>query len=384
MEPEHREAVVVGGGPAGLAAAALLKREGIDALVLERGAIVGARWRDRYDRLQLHTVRWLSGLPGHPIPRSFGKWPSRDAVIAYLDRYARHHELDVRTGVDVERVDTRDGGWRLATSAGPVDADHVVVATGYNAEPIVPDWPGRESFAGAIVHSDVYRNPEPYRGQDVIVVGAGNSAAEIAVDLLEGGAARVRLSVRTPPHIVKRDTLGFPTQAVGILLTKLPPRWINRIGLALRKVTIPDLAPYGLPIPSEPPAVTFARKWMIPIVDVGLVRAVRERRIEVIAPVERFEGAAVILADGTRTQAHTVVAGTGFRPALAGLVGHLGVLDERGLPRAMTPARGLHFVGFTVTLGGTLRKVGFEARELAEDIGRERTGAVAATAAVPA
>jgi putative flavoprotein involved in K+ transport len=375
VEPERREAVVIGAGPGGLAAAALLKRQGIDTLVLERGPVVGARWRDRYDRLHLHTVRWLSGLPGLPIPRNSGKWPSRDAVLEYLDGYARHHGLDVRTGVDAARVDRADDGWRIETSQGAIEAGHVVVATGYNAVPVAPDWPGRDRFAGEIVHADAYRNPEPFRGKDVIVVGAGNSAAEIAVDLLEGGAKRVRLAVRTPPHIVKRDTLGLPTQAIGIALTKLPPKWVNRIGRGLRKLAIPDLAPYGLPIPDEPPAVTFARKSMIPIVDVGIVDAVRNRRIEVIAPIERFADGDVVLADGTRTAADAVVAGTGFRPDLERLVGHLGVLDEKSLPKEMTPARGLHFVGFTVTLGGTLRKVGLEARELAREVARERAAA---------
>lgn len=369
---------MIGAGPAGLAAAAMLAREGIDTLVLERGGEPGARWRERYDRLHLHTVRWLSGLPGYAIPRSFGKWPSRDRVIDYLRDYSTRHALDVRCGVKAERVDRRDGGWRVTTKAGPIDADHVVVATGYNAEPVLPGWPGRDGFAGEIVHSDTYRNPEPYRHQDVIVVGSGNSAAEIAVDLLEGGARRVRLAVRTPPHIVRRDTLGFPTQVIGILLTKLPPKWINRIGLTLRKVSIPDLAPYGLPIPDEPPATTFARKAMIPIVDVGIVRAVRKREIEVVAPIERFDGAEVVLADGTRTTADTVVAATGFHAGLEPLVGHLGILNAKGLPDGMTPAPGLHFVGFVVTLGGTLRKVGFEARELAVAISRERAASAAA------
>jgi putative flavoprotein involved in K+ transport len=291
VEPQRREAVVIGAGPAGLAAAALLKREGIEPLVLERGNVVGARWRNRYDRLHLHTVRWLSGLPGLPIPRSYGKWPTRDGVLDYLGRYAEHHRLELRTGVTATRVDRTDDGWRVETSDGPIDADRVVVATGYNAVPILPEWPGRDSFTGEIVHSDAYRNPTPYRGRDVIIVGAGNSAAEIAVDLLEGRARRVRLAVRTPPHIVRRDTLGVPTQALGIALMKLPPKWVNRIGLALRKVAIPDLAPYGLPIPDEPPAATFARKSMIPIVDVGIVRAVREQRVEVIAPIERSTAA---------------------------------------------------------------------------------------------
>lgn len=359
------DAIVIGGGAAGLAAAAMLKRRGLEPVVLERGPEVGWSWHERYDRLQLHTVRWLSGLPGHAIPRRHGRWPSRESVCDYLREYADRHGLDVRRGVEALRVDP---GWRVETSAGLLEAPQVVVATGYNGRPIVPDWPGKDAFPGTLIHSSAYRNAEPFRGQDVLVVGAGNSAAEIAVDLADGGAAGVRLSVRTPPHIVRRDRLGIPSQALGIAMTKLPPRWVNALALWLRRHTIPDLAPYGLPIPPEPPGVTFVRTWKIPILDVGIVDAVRSGRVVVVAAVERFEGREVLLADGTRLAPDAVVAGTGFRPALEPLVGHLGVLDARGRPTRATPLPGLHFVGFTVTLGGLLRTIGIEAQRLAENV----------------
>src|SRR5215211_4139164 len=362
------DAIVIGGGAGGLASAAMLKQRGFELVVLERGPEVGWSWRGRYDRLQLHTVRWLSGLPGHRIPRRYGKWPSRERVCDYLSDYADRHALDVRCDVEAQRIERAGDGWRVETTAGPFEAPHVVVATGYNARPLLPDWPGSAAFPGALIHSSAYRNPEPFRGLDVLVVGAGNSAAEIALDLAEGGAGEVKLSVRTPPHIVRRDTLGLPSQAVGILLTKLPPRWVNSIALWLRRHTIPDLAPYGLPIPDEPPGATFVRKWMIPILDIGIVGAIRSGRVRVVAALERFDGSEVVLADGSRLAPDAVVAGTGFRPALEPLVGHLDVLDERGRPTASTPLPGLHFVGFTVTLGGLLRGIGIEARRLAESV----------------
>jgi len=362
------DAIVIGGGGAGLASAAMLKRRGLEPVVVERGPEVGWSWRGRYDRLQLHTVRWLSGLPGHRIPRRYGKWPSRERVCDYLRDYAERHALDVRCGVEAQYVERAGDGWRVETTDGSFEAPHVVIATGYNARPLLPEWPGSDGFPGTLIHSSEYRNPEPFRGKDVVVVGAGNSAAEIALDLAEGGAADVKLSVRTPPHIVRRDTLGLPSQAVGILLTKLPPRWITPISVWLRRRTIPDLAPYGLPIPDEPPGVTFMRKWMLPILDIGIVAAIRSGSVRVVPAVERFEGNEVVLADGSRLAPDAVVAGTGFRPALEPLVGHLDVLDDRGRPTAPTPLPGLHFVGFTVTLGGLLRGIGIEARRLADSV----------------
>src|SRR4051812_3115970 len=142
-----RDAAVIGAGPGGLAAAAMLKRRGVDVVVLERADAVGASWRGHYERLRLHTVRWLSHLPGMKIPRAHGRWVSRDGVVAYLESYARHHGLDVRVGVEVERVERAgDGGraaWRLVTASGDdVEAEHVVVATGYNKTPFMPDFPG--------------------------------------------------------------------------------------------------------------------------------------------------------------------------------------------------------------------------------------------------
>jgi putative flavoprotein involved in K+ transport len=360
---------VIGAGSAGLAAAAMLRQAGEDVVVLERGD-VGAAWATRYDRLQLHTVRWLSGLPGYPIPRSFGKWPARDRVLDYLRAYARRNELDVRTDVEVERLDRADGGWSLTTSGGEIHAERVVVATGHSNVPFVPSWPGE--FAGEVVHSADYRNPAPFAGRRVLVVGSGNSGAEIAVDVAEGGAAQVWLSVRTPPSIVRRDTLGLPSQLFGIATGHLPVAAVDRIAATMRRLSIPDLAPYGLAAPARPYS-DFLRRGVIPILDVGIVDAVRSSRVRVVAALERFEGGRAVLAGGARVDPEAVIAATGFRTGLEPLVGRLGVLDERGEPVVHGSgehpnAPGLHFVGYAVTLGGAFRMAGVEAKQLARHV----------------
>jgi len=366
--------IVIGGGASGLATAAMLGRVGESAVVLERGEI-GDIWEARYDRLHLHTVRWLSGLPGYRIPRAFGKWPSRERIAEYLRRYAAHHRLDVRTGTVVERVDRDGEGWVVTTSKGPMAGERVVVAMGHSNIPYLPDWPG--DFAGELVHSADYRNPSPYRGRRVLVVGSGNSGAEIAVDLAEGGAREVLLSVRTQPGIVRRDTVGVPSQLLGIASMHLPTPLVDRIAAVIRRVAIPDLAPYGLVAP-ERPYSAFLERRVIPIVDVGLADAVRERRVRVVAALERFDGDAVVLADDARLEVDAVVAATGFRPGLERLVGHLDVLDERGRPRIRdveepAGAPGLHFVGYEITLGGTLRLAGIEAKRLAGAVAAARS-----------
>jgi putative flavoprotein involved in K+ transport len=351
----------------------MLQRAGEQVVVLERGEI-GEAWTTRYDRLHIHTVRWLSCLPGYRIPRAFGKWPSRDRVIEYLRAYAERNRLEVRTGVEVKRLDRGSGGWSVATAAGGVEAERVVIATGHSNVPFLPDWPG--AFAGEIVHSVDYRNPAPYAGRRVLVVGAGNSGAEISVDVADGGAAEISLAVRTAPSIVRRDTLGFPSQVLGIATGRLPVPVVDRIAATLRRLSIPDLTPYGLRAPAQPYS-EFLRRRVIPILDVGIVDAVRSGRVRVVAALERFEEGAALLADGSRLEVDAVIAATGFRPGLEPLVGHLGVLNERGEPvvhgsSEHPDAPGLHFVGYEITLSGQLRLVGIQAKHLAHTIARSR------------
>ena len=371
---ESYEIVVVGAGAAGLATAKLLHDEGLSPLVLEAGPEPGAAWRDRYDRLRLHTPRLLSGLPGLRIPRRFGRWVARDDLIEYFRDYTAVHDLDVRVNC---RVDRLEPSWTLHTSDGAIHADHVVVATGYNGTPFVPDWPGRASFTGELVHSSEYRSPEPYAGRDVLVVGAGNSGAEIAHDVIDGGAARSRLSVRTPPQIVRRATLGIPAQLLGMAIRKLPPSWVDPVTIWQRKVAIPDLSRRGLPRPAHGVRTSFITTGTTPILDVGIVEAVKRGRVEVVAAVEGFDGGEVLLADGSRIAPDAVIAATGFRAGLEELVAGLDVLGPRGLPtktdgEPVLP--GLWFVGFVPTLGGQLREGSIAARRVAQALAAELAG----------
>ena len=284
----------------------------------------------------------------------------------------RHHGLEPRRGVEVGRIDRADDDWTLRTSDGDVDARFVVIASGYNNRPVVPAWPGRESIGARLVHSVEYVDATPYAGRDVLVVGSGNSGAEIATDVADGGAARVRLSVRTPPIVVRRDTLGIPSQLLGIALGRLPRRTIVPITRAIRKISIPDLEPFGLPAPPDGIA-QFARTGTVPILDVGFVDAVRKGRVEIVAAVERFEDGKVVLADGSRLEVDAVVAATGFQPGLEPLVGHLGLLDERGRPlvhgaETHPSAPGLYFAALEPTLGGLLREAAKDAKRVAAAI----------------
>ncbi|RSS75491.1 NAD(P)/FAD-dependent oxidoreductase [Streptomyces sp. WAC06614] len=381
MNTQPRPVYVIGGGPGGLAVAAALRGRGVRAVVVEKADAVGASWRRHYERLHLHTTRRLSALPGLAIPRRFGRWVARADVVRYLEKYAEFHELELITGVEVHRIEpAADGtGWTLYAGGGrELAAGAVVIATGFNHTPRLPDWPGRETFTGRLVHAADYREAGPYAGQDVLVVGAGNTGAEIAVDLAEGGAARVRLAVRTAPHIVRRSTLGWPAQRTGILVRHLPVRLVDRLGALVARTSVPDLSAYGLPRPGTG-LYSRVREGAIPVQDVGLIDAVKAGRVLPVAAVEGFEGDEVLLADGSRITPDAVIAATGYARGLEPLVGHLGVLDDRGRPTAHVPhspagAPGLYFVGYTNPISGMFRELALDAQKLARALAREARG----------
>lgn len=376
--------VVIGAGPGGLATAVELGRRGIPAIVLEQSDGVGASWRGRYDRLRLNSSRWFSTLPRARYARGTGVFPARDEVVGYLEAYATGNGVDVRLGTSVERIDRAPGGWVVRTSAGDMPAEQVVVAAGYERTPVIPDWPGRERFQGPLIHSAEYRNPEPFRGGDVLVVGPGCSGAEIAYDLADSGARRVRLSVRTPPNFLIRTPIG---PLLALILYRLPPHRADALLAKVRAREIGDLTEFGLPEPEEGVFTRLRRLGVTPtIVDEHVLEAIRERRIEIVPSVESLDETGVTLAGGDRIEPDAVIAATGWRCGLEPLVGHLGVLTERGLPhtvRGETAMPGLRFVGY-VARPAQLSYMGREAKWAAQIIERERNGAVPGATAEPA
>lgn len=375
------EVVVLGAGPAGLAVAGALRLEGVASTVIDRATSIGSSWRGHYDRLHLHTTRRLSALPGRPIPAEHGTWVARDAFIDYLEEYARSMRLDVRLGVTATRIDrAEDEGWRVETSEGVLEAAAVVVATGYNHTPKLPDWPGRDRFEGRLLHSAEYRNPEPFRGQDVLVVGSGNSGAEIAADLVEGGARGVWISIRTPPNIVRRNVAGpIANQHLGIVMNALPAGLVDPLSLLVQRAAIGDLAPYGLAAPDVGVKTRIVRDEQIPLIDVGFLDHLRAGRIAVVPGVDGLDRQWVRCGN-VSVRAEAVIAATGYERGLEGLVGHLGVLNAGGRPGVHAPqtpseARGLYFVGYRNPMTGNLYDVARTAQRLADRL-RDRSLAI--------
>jgi cation diffusion facilitator CzcD-associated flavoprotein CzcO len=362
-------AVVVGAGPAGLASAACLAKRGFDVTVLEAGPALGSSWRNHYDRLRLHTVKEHSGLPGLPFPADVPRYPARDDVIAYLERYATHFGIAPRTGEPVRRIRAaaEGGGLEVESERGSLRATVVVVAAGKNRVPNPERLPGQERFAGALSHSGRYRNGALFRGQRVLVVGAGNTGAEIALDLLEHGA-RPTIAIRNPVNTVPRDFLGMPMQVTSLRLRKLPVGVRDRIGRAASRLAFGDLARYGLPRPEMGPVSAIVRRGRIPLIDVGTIAAIKRGDIAVKPAVAHLTEAGAAFADGTEAAFDAAVLATGYRPALADIVEVPGALDAAGAPRNWKGAGarpGLYFVGYADVATGLLREIGREAEAVA-------------------
>jgi putative flavoprotein involved in K+ transport len=371
--------IVVGAGPAGLAVAATLRQLGHQPTVLEQSQDVGSSWRGRWDGLRLHTMRSLSALPDAPVPRRYGRWVARDDYADYLRGYAERFEIVPEFGVTVSRIDRDGDGWLVHTEGPGTRADArrspvVVLATGYSRIPVVPDWPGRHRYTGSLIHSSQYRNASGYAGRRVLVVGAGNSGSEIAAELVEAGAT-VQLSVRTPPNIIRRSTLGVPSQLIAVVTRRVPERVMNTLVGVLRRVSVVDLREQGLPAPVDGFSL-FLRTRTVPVIDHGFVEHVRAGRIGVVAAVASLSQSSVHLVDGTSVAPDSVICATGFRTGLEPLVGHLGVLDDSGVPRVhgagtLPQAPGLYFVGITLELSGLLREIGREAQAAARALAAE-------------
>jgi cation diffusion facilitator CzcD-associated flavoprotein CzcO len=373
-QTEECPVIIVGGGAAGLSAAGALAHRGIDAIVLERDDAIGGTWARRYDRLHLHTMRRFSGLAHFPIPSRYPRYLSRDEVVEYLREYARHFELRVVTGTSVRRIAASQNagraGWIVETDDRSWNSRAVVIATGQYGRPFTPPWPGRDVYTGRLTHSVEYANAAPYAGQCVLVVGAGNSGAEIATDLSDHGAASVAISVRTPPPIVPRDPFGMPVQRTSILLSALPESVANRLGQLTARLVIGDLSRYGMPSATFAPYSTRR----VPLIDVGFVAALKQGRFAVKPAVERLTESGAVFADATSEPFDAIIAATGFTTGLASLLDAPGALDEHGEPlgRSGEPTThpGLYFNGYVHSLRGHLFEANLASRRLAGHVER--------------
>jgi cation diffusion facilitator CzcD-associated flavoprotein CzcO len=359
--------LIIGAGPAGLAAGQALRERGIAFEMVERGQKLAGAWHGHYERLHLHTAKRFSALPGLPFGREVARYPSRLQFIEYLRAYAERFHLRPRFGINVEQVLPRGSGWRVRTNQGEMAAENVVLATGLNAVPVRPRWPGVETYQGEVLHSSAYVNAKRWIGRRVLVVGAGNSGAEIALDLTEQGA-RVELCVRGKLHVTQRDVLGLPMPLASTLLTKLPLSLADAMAQAILRLSVGDLSRWGIETPAHGPLRGVLEHGRVPLIDVGTLARIKKGDIVVRKAIQRFHEDGVTFLDGTRIACDAVVLATGYRSGLERLLGRTDeVLDARGraLHGGIAPRPGLYLVGYATPATGLLREIGFTARRVA-------------------
>jgi cation diffusion facilitator CzcD-associated flavoprotein CzcO len=365
--------LIIGAGPAGLAVAGRLRQAGIDFVIIEKSDRVGDSWHRHYERLHLHTIKELSHLPGLEFPDEYPRYVPRQELADYYGLYANHFSIEPVFSQEAKTVRRADGGWKTTTGTGlEITSDNVVIATGLNQAPFAPSYPGTESFTGRIVHSKDYRNAAPFTGKKLLVVGMGNTGAEIALDLSEAGVDTT-ISVRGPVNIVPRDVLGRPTQLTARMLARLPRGVGDGIGKLLRRMTVGDLTRYGIATPEIAHLAQLRERGKTPVIDVGTVDAIKGGRISVRPAIAHLDGDRVVFADGSQGQFDTVILATGYRPMLGDLLlDGQDLLDEKGLPREVVGDgvhKGLFFVGFdNHRPGGVLGTVVEESAEVVEKL----------------
>ena len=357
--------VIVGAGPAGLAVGACLKEAGLDFIILEKANEVAPAWRRHYRRLHLHTVKAFSSLPFLPFPKNHPRYVPREKVVAYLDAYAQRFGLEPRFGVTVKSVHRAGEKFLVETDAGPVSAKKVVVATGNNAEPIVPGFSGIETFEGEVLHSASYTEAAPYVGRNVLVIGMGNTGAEIALDLAESGA-HPTISVRKGVHIVPRQLFGVPIQMVGIASRPMPQALNDWMFPKILDLALGKLEKYGLVRPKQG-ILQGIDAGRIPVIDVGTVAKIKAGKIAIAPDIVRFTADGATFTDARTEKFDAVILATGYRPGY-----------DAFLPAELRPGKsgvnqraselGVYLVGFYNPVTGLLREIGIEAKAVAKDI----------------
>lgn len=388
------DVLVIGAGPAGLAAAWHLEQAGIPYTIVERTDHIGSTWAALYPSLRLNTASFVSHLPGQRIPLRYGLYMMGDEFYAYLRDYAARHPFNIRFGVEVTRLTPADDGWcahlRSVGQPDELTSGHfrfVIVASGRFGKPYLPPLPGMTDFTGAILHAGAYRQASAFRGQRVVVAGSGPSGTDIALELQHTAALPVLLSIRTDIVIARRYPYGLPDTLWQVIVRSVVPvRWRKAVLNRIVYQGYPDTDGLGMTLA---PNRTDRRGSSAPIRGRGLIDAVRAGCIVPVAGIASFHpapaeasGGVVELMDGSRHTVDAAILSTGYRPAIDyldfpyetdtdGWPVRVSRNVEGGSP-AVAGYAGLYLVGRFYRGLGPLNNIRHEARWAVEAIAHQR------------
>jgi len=313
LEDRGDAALIIGAGPGGLSAARALKAKSIDYDHVERHADVGGIWdienpgTPMYESAHFISSRDLSGFTGYPMPKTLPDYPSHRQILAYLqafaDAYGLRQRIRFRTEVSALQKDAQER-WIVTFNDGSRRRYRwVVLATGTNWQPNLPSWPG--SFSGELRHSSSFKSGEEFRGKRVLVIGAGNSGADIACEAAIH-ALRARISMRRGYHFIPKHVFGVPADVFGETGPRLP-LWLARpIFKRLLRLLTGDLTRWGLPAPDHKLFESH------PILNAQLLHHLQHGNIAVRPDVRSFDGQEVVFSDGSRESFDLVLCATGY------------------------------------------------------------------------
>lgn len=365
--------LIIGAGPAGLAIAAGLRKQGLDFEIIEQSQKVGNSWHKHYDRLHLHTVKQLSHLPHLPYPEEYPLYVPRQQVVEYLSNYAKHFEIHPHFGETADLVKKFNDHWQTRTKNGKeFESENVIVATGVNRIPNIPHWEGKDKFKGSMIHAREYKNAQPFAGKKVLVIGMGNTGAELALDLSEHDC-ETYISVRGPVSIVPRDLNGRPVQLTSMKLAKIPFGLGDWLGNFIRGIYLGDLSKYGLQTPKLSPAKQLKVTGKTPVIDIGTVHQIKAGKIKVAPGIASFYETGVVFEDGKEQELDAVILATGYRARVTDFIEKAeGLLNKDALPKKSISEgehKGLYFIGFdNYKLGGIFGIIRTEVETIMADI----------------
>ncbi|KAF3339637.1 putative indole-3-pyruvate monooxygenase YUCCA4 [Carex littledalei] len=349
--------IIVGAGPSGLAVAACLSSLGIPSTLLERNTCIVSLWQQcTYDRLKLHLPKRFCELPLMGFPKDFPKYPSKDQFISYMEQYTNKFDIKPRFSTEVVQVhyDESIKGWRVCLKNGEEMASKwLIVATGENADPMLPEINGLDRFEGHVIHTCGYRSGMEFEGKKVLVIGCGNSGMEVSLDLCRYNA-RPSMVVRNAVHILPREIFGFSTFGVAMaLLKRMSVKLVDIFLLTMTHFILGDTDRWGLRRPKIGPIELKNLTGKTPVLDAGTLAQIKSGRIKVVGGVKEITKNGAKFIDGSEERFDSVILATGYKSNVPSwLKDGGGLFAKDGMPKTPFPngwkgEHGLYSVGFT-------------------------------------
>ncbi|KAK6927455.1 hypothetical protein RJ641_006046, partial [Dillenia turbinata] len=347
--------LVIGAGPSGLAVAACLSNNGIPFLLLERSDCIASLWQHRtYDRLKLHLPKQVCELPLMGFPEIFPKYPTKHQFVSYIESYAEHFAIKPKFKQSVESAefDKVCGFWRVRTQDCEYVSKWVIVATGENAEPLIPEIQGIKEFLGPVLHTSVYKSGSEFKNQKVLVVGCGNSGMEVSFDLCRNNAIP-HMVVRNSVHVLPREILGVSTFRIAMALNKwLPLRLVDRFLILLAYFYSGNTDRFGLRRPKTGPLELKNVTGKSPVLDIGALSQIKSGKIKVMEGVKEITRNGAKFVDGQEREFDSIILATGYKSNVPSWLKGCDFFTKEGMPKTPFPngwrgENGLYSVGFT-------------------------------------